>query len=59
MKVQTLTIEKKRFAIIPEKEYISLLNDIADIKKVLSRKQESGMEANLFFEKLKTKKKTK
>jgi hypothetical protein len=59
MKVQTLTIEKKRFALIPEKEYLSLVNDVADIKKVLRRRQETGIEANLFFEKLKAKRKTK
>ncbi len=59
MKVQTITIEKKRFAIIPEKEYLTLLEDINDIKKVFKRKSETGMEASLFFNKLKSSKKYK
>lgn len=59
MKAQTIIIEKKRFAIIPEKEYLGLLEDISDIKKVFKRKNEPGMEAGLFFTKLKNKKKPK
>ncbi len=58
MKVQTITIEKKRFAVIPEAEYLSLLEDINDIKKVFKRKGETGMEASLFFNKLKSNKKS-
>ncbi len=59
MKAQTITIEKKRFAIIPEKEYLGLLEDINDIRKVFKRKNETGMEAGLFFTRLKNKKKAK
>lgn len=59
MKAQTITIEKKRFAIIPEKEYLGLLEDINDIKKVLKRKNETGAEAGLFFSRLRNKKKPK
>lgn len=59
MKVQTITIEKKRFSIIPEEEYLALLEDINDIKKVFKRKNETGMEAGLFFNKLKNRKKSK
>jgi hypothetical protein len=59
MKVQTITIEKKRFAVIPEKKYLSLLEDMADIKKVLKRKNESGVEAVAFFSKLKKASKAK
>ncbi len=51
IKPQTITIEKKRFAIVPEKEYLDLLQDVADLKKVLKRRKEPGMEANLFFKK--------
>jgi hypothetical protein len=54
---QTITIENKRFAIIPEKDYLNLLQDIEDLKKVLKRRNESGMEANSFFKKLAEKKK--
>jgi hypothetical protein len=59
MKAQTIIIDKKRFAIIPEKEYLGLLEDINDIKKVFKRKNEPGIEAALFFTRLKNKKKPK
>lgn len=51
IKAQTITIEKKRFAIVPEKEYLDLLQDVADLKKVLKRRKEPGIEATLFFKK--------
>ncbi len=57
IKPQTITIEKKRFAIVPEKEYLDLLQDVADLKKVLKRRQEPGIEANMFFKKLSEKNK--
>ena len=34
MKVETLVIEKKRYAVIPEKEYLEMKEDIADLKLV-------------------------
>jgi len=49
MKVQTITIEKKSFAVIPEAEYLNLIEEINDIKKVFKRKNEAGMEASVFF----------
>lgn len=49
---QTIVIEKKRFAIVPEKEYLNLLQDVEDLKKVLKRRKEPGQEANIFFKKL-------
>ena len=49
---QTITIEKKRFAILPEKDYLNLLQDVEDLKKVLKRRNESGTEAKEFFKKL-------
>ncbi len=52
IKPQTITIEKKRFAIVPEKEYLDLLQDVADLKKVLKRRKEPGIEATLFFKRL-------
>ncbi|MGI8952271.1 MAG: hypothetical protein ACR2FN_11910 [Chitinophagaceae bacterium] len=52
IKPQTITIEKKRFAIVPENEYLNLLQDVADLKKVLKRRKEPGMEAMAFFKKL-------
>ena len=53
MKAQTLIIEKKRFTIIPEKEYLSLKEDIADLKMIFKRRNEPGIEAKEFFAKLK------
>ena len=57
MKVQTLVIEKKRFALIPEQEYLNLKEDIADLKIVFKRRDEKGLEAKLFFDKLRKVKK--
>ena len=57
MKVQTLIIEKKRFTIIPEKEYLSLKEDIADLKMINKRRNETGVEAKAFFAKIKKVKK--
>lgn len=57
MKAQTLVIEKKRFALIPEKEYLSMKEDIADLKIVFKRRNEKEMEAKLFFDKIKKGKK--
>lgn len=53
---QTITVDKKRFAVVPEKEYLELLQDVADLKKVLKRRKEPGTEAREFFEKLSKKK---
>lgn len=52
IKTQTIIIEKKRFALVPEKEYLDLLQDVADLKKVLKRRSEPGIEAKAFFKKL-------
>jgi len=57
-KAQTITIEKKRFTILPEKEYLDLLQDIADLKKVMKKRNEPGMEAKAFFKNLAAKNKT-
>jgi hypothetical protein len=37
---------------VPEKEYLDLLQDVDDLKKVLKRRNESGIEAKVFFRKL-------
>jgi len=44
-------IENKKYCIIPEEDYLALINDIKDMKKVLKRTSEKGMEAKAFFEK--------
>ena len=53
MNTTTITIEKKKYRLIPEQEYKALLADIADIKKVLKRKDEPSVEAAVFFKNLK------
>jgi hypothetical protein len=57
MKAQTLIIEKKRYAVIPENEYLSLKEDIADLKMIAKRRNETSVEAKDFFAKLKKAKK--
>ncbi len=52
MKLQSITIEKKKFLIVPEKEYLSLKEDVVDLKKVFARRKEKGIEATDFFNKL-------
>jgi hypothetical protein len=57
MKAQTLVIDKKRYAVIPENEYLTMKADIADLKIVFKRREEKGIEAKQFFDKLKKAKK--
>ncbi len=57
IKAQTIIIDKKRFAVLPEKEYLTILQDIADLKKVIKRRNEPGTEATLFFKTLADKRK--
>ena len=49
MNATSIRIESKKYRIIPEDEYLTLLQDIRDLKKVLKRRSESGIEARLFF----------
>ena len=59
MNVQELIIDKKKYVLIPAKEYATVLEDLSDIKLVLERRKETGMEANAFFNKLKNKNRLK
>ena len=59
MKTQTITLDKKKYRLMAESEYLSLKQDIDDLKKVFARKDEPGMEANAFFNKMETNKKGK
>ncbi len=59
MNTQTITIDKKKYRIMPESEFVSLKQDIADLKKVFARRKETGIEANTFFKELEKKGKTK
>ena len=49
MSATLVKIENKRYRIIPEEDYIALINDIKDLKKVLKRKDENGIDAISFF----------
>ncbi|GBL36127.1 hypothetical protein EMGBS15_17220 [Filimonas sp.] len=53
MKHSVITIENKKFILLPNEEYLSLKQDIEDLKKVFQRKDESGKEATSFFTALK------
>jgi hypothetical protein len=55
--MSTLTIDKKKYRIIPEKEYLKLIEDLRDLRRILKRKNEKGTEAEKFFAALEKKKK--
>jgi hypothetical protein len=52
----TLTIDKKKYRVIPEKEYKQLVEDIKDLRTILKRRNEKGVEAEKFFASLEKKK---
>ena len=49
MHASTVKIDSKKYRIILESDYMTLLQDIKDLKKVLKRRNEKGMEAREFF----------
>lgn len=49
MNAPSIKIDSKKYRLIAEEDYLSLLQDIKDLKKVLRRKSEPGMEARTFF----------
>ncbi len=57
MTIQELTIDKKKYVLLPAKEYVAMQQDIIDLKKVISRRNETGIEAKQFFKELSGKKK--
>ena len=57
MALQELTINKKKYILLPAKEYAILQQDITDLKKIFTRRNETGMEAEQFFKSLSAKKK--
>lgn len=57
MKAQSIVLDKKKYFLIEESEYLALKEDIADLKKVFERRSEKGVEANIFFSNLKAKNK--
>ncbi len=56
MAFQELTIDKKKYILLPAKEYATLQQDIADLKKIFNRRNETGVEAGQFFKSLSAKK---
>ncbi|MBI5858924.1 MAG: hypothetical protein HZB42_14930 [Sphingobacteriales bacterium] len=54
--MSTLTIDKKKYRIISEKEYQQLKEDLRDLRIILRRKNEKGVEAEKFFASLQKKK---
>ena len=57
MGVQTLIIEKKKYRLIAEEEYLQLKEDLKDLRTILKRKPEKGTEAREFFATLEKSKK--
>jgi len=55
--MSTLIIDKKRYRIVPEKEYRQLIEDLRDLRTILKRRNEKGMEAEKFFATLEKKRK--
>jgi hypothetical protein len=53
MGVQILTIEKKKYRLIAEEEYLQLKEDLKDLRTILKRKPEKGIEARDFLPHLK------
>lgn len=53
--MQTLIIDKKKYRLIAEAEYLKLKEDLKDLRIILKRRNEKGMEANEFFAKLEKK----
>ena len=49
MTATQIKIENKKYRIISEQDYITLMEDIKELKKVLKRKVEKGTEAKAFF----------
>lgn len=49
MTTTSIKIENKKYRLISEEDYLALMNDIKDLKKVLKRRSEKGIEARTFF----------
>ncbi|MDZ4808856.1 MAG: hypothetical protein SGI96_11385 [Bacteroidota bacterium] len=52
MSTPSLIIDKKKYRLISEKEYQQLKEDLRDLRTILKRKNEKGVEARAFFTKL-------
>jgi len=49
MGVQTLIIEKKKYRLIAEEEYLQLKEDLKDLRTILKRRPEKETEAKELF----------
>ena len=49
MTATAVKIDNKKYRIISEEDYLTLMQDISDLKKVLKRRAEPGIEAKLFL----------
>ncbi len=56
MTATPVKIDNKKYRIISEEDYLTLIRDINDLKKVFKRRSEAGMEAHAFFETIAKKK---
>ena len=50
MATTTLVIEKKKYRLIPNEEYLQLMEDIRDLTIIASRKDEKTIDAKKLFE---------
>ena len=50
MNATAIKIDNKKYRIIAEEDYMALMQDIKDLKKVLKRRSEPETEARSFFE---------
>ena len=58
MNAASVKIDNKKYRIISEEDYLTLMKDINDLKKVFKRRGETGIEARDFFKKIENKSKT-
>lgn len=49
MTATQIRIDKKKYRIISEDDYRTLMQDIKDLKKIAKRRSEPGTEARAFF----------
>ena len=49
MNATSVKIDNKKYRIIPEEDYLAMVRNINDLKKVFKRRSEKGVEARAFF----------
>ncbi len=58
MTAASVKIDNKKYRIIPEEDYLTIIQDIKDLKKVFKRHSEKGIEAREFFKNAENKSKS-